>query len=89
MRARSVPDAQSVVKHIEPSVDHDLVTTSVWCWSAEILVANCRSQLTSFLEDPEVPRLMIYMDGKDLAAVSDSYLAFWHKKAFLAIFTDR
>ena len=34
------------------------------------LVANRRGQITSFLDDPEVPRLMIYMDGKDLAAVS-------------------
>ena len=33
------------------------------------LVANRRGQITSFLDDPEVPRLMIYMDGKDLAAV--------------------
>jgi len=36
---------------------------------AEALVANCRPHLTSFLEDPDVLRLMIYMDGKDLAAV--------------------
>ena len=31
---------------------------------------------------------MIYMDGKDLAAVSDSFLAFWYKLACLAIFFD-
>ena len=34
----------------------------------------CRGQLTSFLEDPEVLRLMIYMDGKELTAVRDSAL---------------
>ena len=32
-------------------------------------MAPNRAPLTSFLEDPEVLRLMIYMDGKDLAAV--------------------
>lgn len=36
---------------------------------ALVLVATRRGQLTSFLEDPEVLRLMIYMDGKELTAV--------------------
>ena len=33
-----------------------------------------RSQLTSFLEDAEVLRLLIFLDGKDLAAVSSTSL---------------
>ncbi|KAL0038617.1 hypothetical protein WJX79_000048 [Trebouxia sp. C0005] len=34
----------------------------------KLLASESRPHLTSFLEDPDVLRLMIYMDGKDLAA---------------------
>ena len=36
---------------------------------AKVLVAMHRGQLTSFVEDPEVLRLLIFMDGKELTAV--------------------
>ena len=54
-----------------------LLLSVEWCLAvdlifAQVLVAMHRGPLTSFLEDPEVLRLMIYMDGKDLTAVCDS-----------------